>query len=541
MESSPLPHAINFNPFFGNYRESIHPSVSPNPRQAAMVHQLIDQWILALEKKEYILPHMTTKLCSKATQHAVAERYPEYLTFEEEGATQPDLEFLYMTYDDKFEGSPCEVKQRWYTSGVVPRTYYAAGAHAYHRSKYVRNALNLLCDFLPPTERYSRVNPHRIVLSSPTSHAVIYDLTSFTSNMHEQRHFLSHLAMYARGRKVRILDSVEGILEVDLGDLLDEYNELNTEPTYSSSKLLGPDLVLTHHTAGFLGVYGNLASCTFLHGAVVSQLVSTCSQLGVAGDDGLVESEDDFTTFFVIRLLGLMEESKCYSTDEIGSQVYLKRPTRQVLNRIFSDSFALYSMLEHLADEDDRRFFPKPRSRNERRGSLSSSIVAYLRSLTRVLLTNEEKEKVYAFLTSVYDHASLPIEGHIPQLHTDHHPGLGRVSFAVPTLSMDSIGREPLEFTIKSLYSGVAVLPERTTEEIKLDSGVLYAGSVFQATSSALLSYYRKLGFVEMEQADVVVIGEDGLNALLRMYSPMRTLSVYTVTVLKDVPDHLLL
>jgi hypothetical protein len=68
----------------------------------------------------------------------VRERHPEYTTFEEEGATQADLEYLYMTTGDKMVGSPCEVKQRWYTSQLFPRTYYAAGAEAYHRSKYVR-------------------------------------------------------------------------------------------------------------------------------------------------------------------------------------------------------------------------------------------------------------------------------------------------------------------------------------------------------------------------------------------------------------------
>lgn len=540
MESTPLPSIINYNPFFGDYMESIHPSVTPNPRMAAMVHQLIDKWVLSLESKEYILPHMTSKLCSKATQEEVRDKYPDYSTFEEEGATQPDLEWLYMHYDDKLDGVPCEVKQRWYTSGVTPRTYYAAGSEAYHKSKYVRDALNSLCDFLPPTERYARVNPHRIVLSSAQSHAVIYDLSSFTSNMHEQRHFMSRLSMYCKGHIVRIFDSIEGVIEADLGDLLSTYNDLNTEPLYHSDKLIGKGVVLTHHVAGFLGVYGNLASCTFLHGAVVSQLVSSLSQVGVAGDDGIVESEDDYTTFFVIRLLGLMEESKCYNTTEIGNQVYLKRPIRQIGYRVFSESFALYSMLEHLFDEDDRRFFQSPRSKIERKGSLASSIVAYLRSLTRILLSSEEKEMVYSFLTSVYDHSGLPIEGSVPQIHTVHNPGQQKVpSGIVPVVSLDCIGEDPIEFTIKSLYTGVAVLPERSQTAIDLDFGMLYVGSEFVCTGSPLLAYYRKLGFVELEQSDVIMTGEVGLSALLRHYSPARSFPVYTVNVLRDIPTHL--
>lgn len=539
MESSPLPSALNYSPFFGRYTEPIHPSVPPNPRQAATVHMLIDKWILSLEQKEYILPHMTSKLCSKQTQDEVRYRYPDYMTFEEEGATQPDLEYIYLTYGDKIAGGVCEVKQRWYTSGITPRTYYAAGSDAYHLSKYVRDALNSLCDFLPPTERFSRVNPHRIILSSPQAHALIYDLTSFTSNMHEQRHFLGCLSSYCSGRMVRIIDSVEGMVEVDLGVLLSEYNQMNVEPKYMSDRLLGKGVVLTHHVAGFLGVYGNLSSCTFLHGAIMSQLVSTFSQIGVAGDDGLVESDDDYTTFFVIRLLGLMEESKGYNTSECGNQLYLKRPIRQLGNRVFSQSFALYSMLEHLHDWDDHRFFNAPRTKRERLSSLSSSIIAYLRSLTRLVLTKDQKDMIFEFLVNVYHHASFPKEGHIPQIHTTYGSDQRVQSCVVPTLSLESIGNEPLEFTIKSLYQGIAVIPDKTLDSIPIDSDLLFAGSEFVCTGSTLLSYYRKLGFVELIQDEVVIVGEDGLLSLLKYYSNVRTHARYTVSVIRDVPMHL--
>jgi len=359
--------------------------------------------------------------------------------------------------------------------------------------------------------------------------------------MHEQRHFLNALAMYCRGRYVRILDGIEGLISVDLGELLLQYNELNIEPKYSSAKLIGKGLELTHHVAGFLGVFGNLASCTFLHGAVISQLVSTFSQLGVAGDDGAVESADDYTTFFMIRLLGLMEESKGYNTSESGNQVYLKRPIRQVGSRLFSDSFALYSMVEHLFDEDDSRFFPTPRSIGERKGSLAASIVAYLRSLTRILLSPDQKDCILQFLTNVYQHANFPIWGNVPQIHVDHFSFIGKLpSGIVPTLSVECLGNDPIEFTIKSLYQNVAVLPERTLSRIDMDYEMLYVGSSFVCTGSALLSYYKKLGFVDTEQGDVILSGEEGLHALLRHYSSLRDFPVYTVTVLSEIPVHLL-
>lgn len=539
MESSPLPNSINYDCFFGDYHRPLHPTMEPNPVQASRIHYIIDTWISELLDKPVILPHMTSKLVSKHTQEMVSTIYPDYTTFEEEGATQPDLENIYMKYGDTLPSGSCEVKQRWYTSGLVPRTYYAAGSDAYHKSKYLRDAFNRLCDLLPPTERFARVNTRRVVLSSPLSHAIIYDLTSFTSNMHEQRHFLDRLSLYCRGNTVRVLDAIEGIIECDLGDLIYQYNDLNKNPTYSSDKLIGKGLILDHHVAGFLGVYGNLATCTFLHGAVMSCVVESFQQLGIAGDDGIIDSYDDWMTFFAVRLLGLMEGTKGYSTIDFGNQVYLKRPVKQIGNRIYSESFALYSMFEHLFGEDDKRFFKKPRSNLERKKSLASSIVAYLRSLRPLLLDATRLGEVRGFLEVIYAKAQFPECGHVPYLPLDFgHHQKQLPSVLIP--SLDAIGKDPIEYTVRSLYSGSVVLPHRSEHRIDMDPNMLFAGSEFVCTGSQWLSYYRKMGFVELHQDDVLYVGEDGLDRLLEVYVVGDRFPVYTVSVVHNVPTQLL-
>jgi len=468
--------------------------------------------------------------------------YPEYYTFEQEGATQCDLEYLYHVHGDKLEGGPCEVKQRWYTSGLAPRTYYAAGSDAYHKSKYLRVAFNDLCDFLPPTERYARVNPNRLYLPTSYHHVLIYDLTSFTSNMHEQRHFLDRLARYCKGHIVQILDTVEGVLDVDLCDLILEYNTLNVQHSYSSRKLLGEGVELAHHVAGFLGVFGNLATCTFLHGAVMCQLVNEFSEIGIAGDDGAIASEDDYYVILAIRLLGLMEYSKVYSTSDLGNQLYLKRPTFQVGRRLYTESLALFSMLEHLGDCDDSRFFPVSRSKKERLSSLASSIVAYLRSLSRLTLSIEQIRCICSFLCGIYAKVGFPTAGYLPQISSEvsvTHPNLPAT--LIPTLDEAFIGMNPIEITIKSTYSGVAVLPEIVHERIEYDSWCMFAGSEFDATMSPGLVLLSRLGYVEMESSDVVYTGEDGLvRALNYMTVPSSGFVKYSVSVLKDIPDLLI-
>jgi hypothetical protein len=53
------------------------------------------------------------------------------------------------------------------------------------------------------------------------------------------------------------------------------------------------------------------------------------------------------------------------------------------------------------------------------------------------------------------------------------------------------------------------------------------------------LGYYRKMGFVELKQDEIVVTGEDGLLSLLKHYSGVHMHIRYTVSVLCDVPIHL--
>jgi hypothetical protein len=196
-------------------------------------------------------------------------------------------------------------------------------------------------------------------------------------------------------------------------------------------------------------------------------------------------------------------------------------------------------MFEHLFEEDDKRFFSKPRSMIERKRSLASSIVAYLRSVRSLLITPDVLDEIRGFLEIVYSRAQFPESGHIPYLPTDFGPNQKTLpSVLIPSLA--SIGEDPIEHTVKSLYSGSVVLPNRSQERVELDVGMLYAGSEFVCTGSQKLSYYRKMGFLELTQEDVLYVGEEGLDRLLEVYVVGDRYPVYTVSVIHDVPTQLL-
>jgi len=71
---------------------------------------------------------------------------------------------------------------------------------------------------------------------------------------------------------VNIFDTRYGIIEKDLGDIVSHYNDVcNSEGAFDVSRVItfpdGSDrLVLHHHVAGMLGVYGNITGSTALQG-----------------------------------------------------------------------------------------------------------------------------------------------------------------------------------------------------------------------------------------------------------------------------------
>jgi len=83
----------------------------------------------------------------------------------------------------------------------------------------------------------------------------------------------------------------EGIslTEHDLGALIDAYTDQTTDfAEFVVSKKLLPDeedRVWRHQCAGFLGIPGNLITCTLAHGLALASLYDSETELQVPGDD----------------------------------------------------------------------------------------------------------------------------------------------------------------------------------------------------------------------------------------------------------------
>jgi len=515
MDSTPyLPH-VDWSVFFGNYGAPFHPLMKPNPPNASIVHQAIDSWrkTVAAPDKLYF-PRISSKLLPSFTRREMS-KYVDLLIQPPELSTQGSLEWLYAKHGVEFIDGGCELKQRWYTNGLTPRSYFVCGAEGYDRSKYVHKLFNDLNQSLITVSRFNRVNPQRIHIRHAKT-AVFYDLTSFTSNCGLQKPFIDALATYCSGTNISIMDTRLGPIEIDLGDLLREYNEMNHLPEYDCPALFESLVNSRHGVAGFLGVNGNIMSCTFLHGAFLLQLCDYEDECGCAGDDAVVICEDEQYVFGCISLIGILAVEKTFVLYEgTPAVVYLKRRTFMdpVSRNLRQHSYFQFpSFLPFMrGDHALKRFREAIMTRTELHNLAVSSISSSFRSAAR-FRSHPCFDRIVGFLYEYYAALDLPIEGHVPQFSKIQQKRYGFLP------GLDSLGnRDFVEITLQSLYPGFAFLPIRTdmfTYRVPVRKGIF-----FQSSGDPHVSLLQKLGVVEpVKKLKQMVTGVDGLTRVIQEF-----------------------
>jgi len=321
--------------------------------------------------------------------------------------------------------------------------------------------------------------------------------------------------MYCHGFEITLMDGVSGPTGRDLGDVILEYNELNTFPKYvwpTNPSILEE----THGVAGFLGVFGNIATCNFIHGALLLQLSQDPSGCGCAGDDAVLVTEDPPSAWAAIANIGIMAPEKTFSSDD-GDVVYLKRRTwidtvRGNLNS--RPHLQLPSFLWAMSKQELSRFREASLSRRELLDLAASSLQATFRSVSRLYRKEEYLEDIREFLSAYYACLGFPPEGNVPQLHQVITTKTARF---IPTL--DALGSS--EFIIDTLYrnySGRAFLPVRDNlPEVPLR---LEYGTTFQSRGGPYLTYLMRLGLVKVKKKVIrEYAGEEGLRRLVEEWS----------------------
>jgi len=530
MESVPRHPSIDWTAL-NTIDTPLHPDMKPSPETNRRVRSALRQWLHRC-KSSVLYPSMGIKSVSVETrselENALNVELPNDLD-----CTSSMIEHFYSRSGIMLEGS-CEMKQRWYPTQASPRTYFAQGGTAYHSSKFLRDPFNWLCDSFHPTNRYSRVSPSGIPVNLLEEDVFIYDLTSFTSLFHEQRSFLEYLASITMEEDVVIFDSWNGPTTVSLGSLISDYISHNlVSPAYTTQIGILTCLELHHSVAGFLGVFGNLATCTFPHGVCLSTVYDNPDQCWCAGDDA--GTKEKLTTcgrntHTVAKLLGVLAEEKVFRASESGA-IALKRPIDVHHGVLFQHQNILWPVFSILCDSDPRYNLPEERHTTDR---ITGAIVSFLRSCETVPLTPSDIEFAFKFFETFYNRYGLPMSGWYPPL-TGYFPW----KTTIPRMDRSVFGKNPLHVLINSFFGTEYITS--ISEELPWDRVLPNLKESFTCNSERHLSYLERLGYLSKEILTCVIPGAEGLKrARQDVDMPQEIRPLYQYTVVETVPEHLM-
>lgn len=522
--------------------EPLHPELPSNPSIANSLH--------------HILINFRRRMAGRTLYSRFGKKNMSYSTRREFEQTmgqdllnvpiysQEDWLRLYHETGIQLEGS-VEMRQRWYTSGAKPRTYFAMGGLTYRHSRFLQDFFTELVDSLPSTHHKTRLRPGR--LSTPTEeddesiYWRIYDLSSFTSNCCIQRSFVKSLAEFFSGVEVSVVDEFVGPTLVDLGDLLsDYYVHCVEEPLVSLERYdQSFENPFEHEVASMLGIFGNLMSCTFAHASIMLPLTDSFDRYNCAGDDGLIPER--YSTMAAIdqgiRIVGSYAREKSFIGSEEGA-IHLKRPfvdgqKPDLLGNIIPPSVA--TVLLVLSDFDDPRFrsFADYSSMplRDRISIIGKDLLRFLRSAYRLKYPD-----VVALSKVLRGFKSLVRQ--ICGWNVEANLGNSRL----PIWPVDPLEYEFLDNPYDPLSVLIFIsnpLPVDQKFEYLEETGELFSeeGDVFEANPDKRLKLLAVLGYLDVE--DVMQTVVDPYDYWCRKLFVPRNLMIPPVrryTVKKDIP-----
>lgn len=542
-EARPPPAQFNYDCWFDPrlHSQPILPNTPPNPVMARTIHAALCRWRDKLTTK-VLYPRMSRKMVSYATcreYEAIFGR--EWIVDEEDGGvemTQETLEKIYHEYGVELSG-PCEIRQKWYQSGLTPRTYFSSGGTAYSRSKYIQEPASDLTAELATTHPISRLNPARIHLEDSSHYLRIYDLTGFTSNHWECKHFLDKLAAWCSGYTTTIVDAVEGLVRIDIGHLLSDYNQsMNYGAEYSLERIDKEfsEVTEVHNRAGFLGVYGNINFSTFVHGASLLMVTRSVDAANVAGDDAHYEEEPgkEWIADQIIDANGYLEPTKAFRSDQIGA-VCLKRGLIQEDNRILPKVmliFPSFSNLGRLFGYSAPQFPPKREKGSKKLALVGNELFRFLRGVFLSGISDDLTD-IIDLIRAIYESAKLPKHGMLPPYGDTLIP-------VCPTTPEDILTSSPLTILLHYHFDDGVVLP-RYLQPGEIDVSKdppLYYNSCWVGTVTKKLRYLEVLEYVAKDELTEVLSGKQAYDRIVDVYSNVGS-KVYEYRCIAPIPQYL--
>jgi len=518
------PQVLNYNVWFSedlaDTASPLSEFVLPAPEHNLRIRVAFRKWRQSFEGR-LLYPQLQA---NKTVSRQTAFKYHSALS-DIEGSSfdsrvsSADLEQEYSRSGRLIMG-PCELRQAWKYNELTPRTYFAQGGTAFHSSKYIRLPINELTNSFPEVNFLSRFSFHDLGLNDD-SLAYIYDYTSFTSLLAEQKFFLDALATFCDDIVIYLVDSYEGILQSTLGQVIRDYNETcNRKGEFMIQRYQETEVIpLRHEIAGFLGVYGNIASCTTIHGLHACQICGDGSRCRCVGDDvfGLLHLGRDFTrdqAVTAIESLGRVnrEKIKWWPFREIEEEdeedhawPYVKRPMSRFNNRmtlesaIFLPIFGLICPIPDILDREKEELYTRVKL-------LAVQTYSAIKQAQQTYppMDFHQKDLLRIYFCSLYRALGIDFKGYLPfeTFFVENRPIR---NLFMPNVEDDAFldidPWELMQWKYDAKASYVVNVPKFVDEP--LDNTVMVLETLdwpIESTMSKALVYCRAMGWVTVDE-----------------------------------------
>jgi len=475
--------------------------------------------------------------------------------------TTLDLE-LYKAQSGVAIAGGCEMRWAWRYNDLKPRCYYCIGGENYWPSRFIRRIAIEFMNTIPITHVARRSNPSGIIsMMASDDTVVMWDLTSFTTNLSELKLFLHYVCEYlkndlrAQQHPISVLDYGTGITDIHIADLLETYNEsVNFHSSFSIHRVLADldildmdiDTILEQQNSGMLGVPGNIGFSTAFHGLYgLGPATSKDSGVGVGDDEMmLIPSQiDPDAVLHHIEEIGEINVTKfgifLPSEDEDGWK-FLKRPFRRNAgdNGLYFGYLFDIPILAYVfgVSTEGRKFFEDrdPLTIVRKFVTQAAKILWDVLSFSH-LVTDNDLDLLLRLLQVAYRKLRLPISGALPgyKMHGDTSK---RLYLAVPSLYFDYYDPRQVDWADwlwTNTTTRFCILP-RSGSRRMLPS--LYPGLEFDSIQDKYVQVLRDLGIISKGsiQSEWVEVDERNYNHFRHVVRGCNP--IYRFTVLKNVP-----
>jgi len=529
----------------------------PDPEVSADTYQVLSKLRKSLSGM-LIFPSIGRKTVGDKVAASFWEEYYRHgCTFKHDGRFDPEESVTtrdcLKLYEETggYVNGPVEVRTAWKYAQIEPRVYYARGGDVVPSSQFIQPVINRIIDAFPEVHRKNRFSPPDSLISD-TDVEIIYDYASFTSSLDAVVEFVDQLSNFFRGTIITIVDVVDGLKQIDLGELFHEYNrDCNKHPDFDITKVVKTwmsDAPLLQHTCGMLGVEGNIFLATLLHG-IHLRFVAGLHRSRCVGDDARLHFVTPFGQLpqlefeylvWMLSSIGDINSSKVaiFDTDsepEMQAYRYIKRPLhrdRQIM--IEGVLFDIPSLIPLFAMED--RFHTiLPTATHPCRATFKS-IIRILRILK---LHNISMETDQAGISMIADHIQFlvkeirrldPKGEHSPFAKSDIH-----TQYRLPSVKDWGIIDYEDWILDELAYDQEVRFLKQGGEESNYCDGL--CGSEMVRESNARRSFLEKMGYLVREDLfDLVSIAQIGMDEM-KIYLLGNYRTVCRFRVVEDIPS----